>query len=83
MSEMTVSAARGVLPEVIESAQTEPVVLSRHGKPVAVVISPKRYEQLLAALEDAEDNDLFDAALAEEGPNIPWEQVKSDLGWNE
>jgi len=23
----------------------------------------------------------FDAALAEEGPNIPWEQVKADLGW--
>lgn len=81
MSEMTVSAARAVLPQVVEAAQTEPVVLSRHGKPVAVVISPERHEQLLAALEDAEDNALFDAALAEEGPNIPWEQVKVDLGW--
>ena len=23
----------------------------------------------------------FDAAMAEEGANIPWEQVKHDLGW--
>ena len=22
-----------------------------------------------------------DAAMAEEGPNIPWDQVKADLGW--
>ncbi len=80
---MSVSAARGVLPDVIETAQTEPVVLSRHGKPVAVVISPGRYEQFLAALEHADDIALFDAAMAEEGPNIPWEQVKADLGWSE
>ena len=33
------------------------------------------------ALEDAEDVAAFDAAMAEEGPNVPWEQVKKDLGW--
>jgi len=24
----------------------------------------------------------FDAAIAEEGPNIPWEEAKADLGWD-
>lgn len=33
------------------------------------------------ALEDAEAIAAFDAAMAEEGPNIPWDQVKADLGW--
>jgi hypothetical protein len=35
----------------------------------------------MEALEDAEDVAAFDAAMQEEGPNIPWEQVKADLGW--
>ena len=34
----------------------------------------------VAALEDAEDAEAFDAAMAEEGPNIPWDQAKADLG---
>ena len=55
--------------------------VKRYGRPAAVLVSPQRYEQLLAALEDAEDVAAFDAAMAEEGPNIPWEQVKADLGW--
>lgn len=36
---------------------------------------------MLTALEDAEDIAAFDEAMADEGDNIPWEQVKSDLGW--
>lgn len=31
--------------------------------------------------EDEEDSRAFDEAMAEEGENIPWEQVKADLGW--
>lgn len=45
------------------------------------LISPERYEQLIAALEDAEDVAAFDVAIAEEGPNVLWEEVKADLGW--
>ena len=46
-----------------------------------MLVSPEQYEKLTAALEDAEDVAAFDAAMAEEGPNIPWDQVKVDLGW--
>jgi len=55
--------------------------LERYGRPAGVLVSPERYEQLMSALEDAEDVAAFDAAMAEEDPNIPWEQVKADLGW--
>ena len=33
------------------------------------------------ALEEVEDVAAFDAAMAEEGENIPWDQVKADLVW--
>ena len=80
MSTMSVSDARGQLPEVIDTARIEAVTLERHGRPVAVVISPDRYEALVAFAEDAEDMAAYDEAMTEEGPNIPWEQVKADLG---
>ncbi len=78
---MNISAARESLPEAVELARTEAVYLERYGRPAAVLVSPEQYEKLVAALEDAEDVADFDAAMSEEGPNIPWEQVKVDLGW--
>jgi antitoxin Phd len=81
MATMNISAARNHLPEAVETARTEAVFLERYGRPAGVLLSPERYEQLLLAWEDVEDIAAFDAAMAEEGPNIPWEQVKADLGW--
>jgi prevent-host-death family protein len=79
---MNVSEAREKLAQVIDAAQSEAVVLERYGRPAAVVVSMQRYEELLDALEETEDVAAFDAAMAEEGANIPWEQVKADLGWS-
>lgn len=81
MATMSISAARENLPHALELARTEAVFLERYGRPAAVLVSPEQYEKLTAALEDTEDIAAFDAAMAEEGPNIPWEQVKADLGW--
>lgn len=78
---MNISDARKHLPAVVETAQNEAVFLQRHGHMAGVLLSPERYEQLMAAWEEAEDVAAFDAAMAEEGENIPWEQVKADLGW--
>jgi prevent-host-death family protein len=80
MTKMAISEAREKLSDAVETARTEPVFLERYGQPAAVLVSPERYEQLMEALEDAEDVAAFDAAMAEDGPNIPWEQVKADLG---
>lgn len=81
MATIKISAARESLPDVVELARTEAVFLERYGRRAAVLVSPERYEKLVAALEDAEDLAAFDAAMDEEGPNIPWEQAKTDLGW--
>lgn len=81
MTTLSISAARQNLPDAVEQAQTEPVVLERYGRAAAVLVSPEHYARLVAALEDAEDVEAFDGAMAEEGANIPWEQAKADLGW--
>ena len=81
MSNISVADARKQLSDVIARAQNEAVFIERRGQRAAVVVSPERYERMLAALEDAEDIAAFDDAMAEEGPNVPWAQVKADLGW--
>lgn len=81
MVTMTVSEAREKFSELLETARDEAVVLERYGRPAAVLLSPERYDQLMEALEESEDIAAFDAAIAEGGDNIPWEQAKADLGW--
>jgi len=81
MASMNMSAARDRLPEAVELAHSEAVFLERYGRRAAVLLSPERYDELMEAFEEAEDVAAFDVAMAEEGPNIPWDQAKADLGW--
>lgn len=78
---LTVTDARGRMPEIIEQARTQAVFLERRGKVVGVLVSSEQYERMLEAMEETEDVLAFDDAMGEEGDNIPWEQVKADLGW--
>lgn len=78
---MSVAEARSNLAEAIEKSGKGPVFIERRGHRAAVLISPAEYERLLDALEEQEDVDAFDEAMAEEGPDIPWAQVRVDLGW--
>ncbi len=81
MATIPVSEAREKLSEAVETARTEAVVLERYGRPVAVLVSAERYAELTEALDEVEDIAAFDAAMADAGESIPWEQVKADLGW--
>ena len=81
MAKSSVTNARARLPELIALAGSEAVFLERRGKVAAVLVSPEQYARMQEALEDAEDVAAFDVAMADEGDNIPWEQVKADLGW--
>jgi len=81
MSTMNAADARQHLATVIERAQREAVFIERRGIRAAVVVSPQQYERMIDALEEAEDVAAFDEAMGEEGPNVPWAQVKADLGW--
>ena len=82
MARISSTEARQALPDVIALAQHEAVTIERHNRAVAVVLSPERHAELLEAWEEAQDVAAFDAAMAESGDSIPWDQVKADLGWN-
>lgn len=81
MANIGVADARRNFADVIQRAQQEPVVIARRGLPEAVVVSAEHFERLNEALEQMADVAAFDEAVAEEGDNLPWEQVKADLGW--
>ena len=82
MVKISVSKAREKLSEVVEMSRTEPVELEHYGRRAAILISPDQYDEMLAAREESQDVAAFDSAIAEPDANIPWEQVKSDLGWS-
>lgn len=81
MTSMNMATARAKLAEAIDTAQTEAVVIERRGVPAAVLVSPSQYELMLEAVENAEDVAAFDEAIADGGDNIPWDQIRADLGW--
>ena len=56
----------------------ERVMLHRHGKDVAALISAQDLE-LLEALEDRYDVELAREALAESDERIPWDKLKGEL----
>ena len=80
MSELSVTDARAELPAAIKKSQKSPVHILKHGEPVAVLISPTLYQEMLEAMEELEDIEAFDQALLRKEKLIPWESVKKELG---
>jgi PHD/YefM family antitoxin component YafN of YafNO toxin-antitoxin module len=61
-------------------------VITRHGKPEAIMLSEEDYESLLETLDILSDQELMkDIKKAEEdlrkGKGIPWKKVKRKLGY--
>lgn len=81
MATFSITSARESLAEAVEISQSEAVILERHGKRAAVMVSPERFDRMMEALEEFEDEIAFDQAMREEGENIPWSEAKADLGW--
>jgi prevent-host-death family protein len=77
---MSVTEARENFSEAIATSAVEAVFIQKHGENAAVLISPERYEELMDALEEIEDMTAYDSAMADPSPNIPWEEVKRQLG---
>ena len=77
MSSMSTDKAKNDFSKVVERAarEKERVVLTRKGKKVAAVV-PIEDLKLLEELDDRQDVADAKKALAEPGPNIPWEQIK-------
>ena len=84
MADMSVSAARSRLADVINDARVHhaPVFLTRRGRRVVAGIDAEDLDRLLGAAEDLADIEAARAARAEVSAqgSIPWDRVKADLG---
>jgi prevent-host-death family protein len=81
MSEMPISEARDHLGEIVSKAEHthERVVLTRHGRAVAAVISIEDLRELEAA-EDEADLAAAREALAADEPRVPHRDVTAEFG---
>ncbi len=55
MSTLTITQARNTFLQLADQVQEEPVLVTRHGKPVMAVLSAEQYEGLLETLEILQD----------------------------
>ncbi len=81
MREIPISNIRDDLAETVRRVEhrNERVMLTRHSKPVAALVSAADLE-LLELLEDRADLELVRVALTESDERIPYEKVRADLG---
>lgn len=78
VAQHSISDTRDNLAAVIHESATEPVEIIRHGRRVAVMVSPMMFDRAMEALEDKADEAAFDEAIS--GETIPWDEVKKELG---
>lgn len=66
--------------ELLEGISEEPILLTQHGRAVAVLVGPEPYNRLLEQLEDLQL--ALDAveARAEEAPVIDFEEYLEERG---
>jgi prevent-host-death family protein len=81
MSEMPISEARDHLGDIVSRAEHahERTILTRHGKPVAAVISLDDLREVEAA-EDEADLAAAREALESREPRVPHRDVLKELG---
>jgi prevent-host-death family protein len=70
-----ITEAKARLAELVAKSDGEDVVLTRHGKPAAVVLSATRHEALIERLEDLEDSLEIARAKTAGEPTVPWEEA--------
>lgn len=73
--------AKNRLHEIVRQAEDDNVVLLRHGRPVAIVISPAALDNLLEEIEDLKDRcSVLESRLESSDMRVPWEKVEVELG---
>ena len=82
MKTFSVSEARNNLPLLVNLAKREPIMIERHEKEEAVLISVEQFEKFVEAQEELEDIQSAEESMRDPSPNIPWEKVKKELGLN-
>ena len=81
MIRVRIHFSESALIELISKTQNDVVMLELDGGEYACLISSDQYEGFLSTEEELEDLRAVEESMQDPGPNIPWEQVKKDLGF--
>jgi prevent-host-death family protein len=81
MADLSVSELRSDMASAVNRVAfgKERLIVQRQGKRLVALV-PIEDLEALEAMEDRLWVELADRAMAEPGEDIPWEQVKKDLG---
>ena len=75
-----ISEAKGRLSELVREADSHEVLLMRHSRPAAVLLSHARYEALVEKLEDALDRL---SVHEREGVTMDYDKLRAELGFDD
>ncbi len=65
---------------LIEDLLIRPIRVEVNGEALAILINSERFYELVEAEEEIEDLRAYDESIRDTSPNIPWDEVKRDLG---
>ncbi len=83
---LTITEARKNFLSLPDELIDEPIIITKHGKPVMVTVSYEQMESLLETLEILEDkefNSQMSASIQQDkaGESVSWEDAQEKLGW--
>ena len=83
---LNITEARKNFLSLPEELTDEPIIITKHGKPVMVTLSYEQMESLLetlSILEDKEFSSQLSASIQQDkaGEKVSWESAKKQLGW--
>jgi antitoxin YefM len=82
---LTITEAQEQLLDLPDDLKEDPIIITKHGKPVIAAISFEKYESLLETLEILSDKEFTQElqesiAQEERGETISWNDAKLKLG---
>jgi antitoxin StbD len=72
-----ITEARAKLSQIVRDSDHDDVLLLNHGRPAAVVISARRYSELLEQLDDFEDRL---SVYEHDGVTISFDKLMAEMG---
>ncbi|MFM2321428.1 MAG: hypothetical protein RL612_575 [Actinomycetota bacterium] len=80
MNTITATNARQNWADTIESAKSQPVLLTDHGRPTVVMMNAELARLALQVLDDSYEMQQIEKALKAEGRSYTIEEVAAELG---
>ncbi|WP_298906943.1 type II toxin-antitoxin system Phd/YefM family antitoxin [uncultured Nostoc sp.] len=82
---LSITEARRQLLDLPDELKDEPVIITKHGKPVMAALSFEQFESLLETLAILSDREFVhqlreSIGQGERGETINWKEVKAQLG---